>query len=173
MVAATQAIAGVSSSSEAEIEAVYPSIAANALGQVIGVIMGGVSAALPILILRLPAMIIVGAVMIPLGLLAYACQKLFGTCYVVTNRGIHQRKVFGYAIVDSVTLTDIDNIDIVTQGGYEFHRVGDVVLQNASGAAIMTIAAIQYPERLRQIILDARAARMANDESLAHIRGRG
>lgn len=173
MVAATQAIAGVSSSSEAEIEAVYPSIAANILGQIIGVIMGGVSAALPILILRLPAMIIVGAAMIPFGLLSYACQKLFGSCFVVTNRGVHQRRVFGYGLVDSVALTDIQGIDIQTQGGYEFHRVGDVVLQNASGAPIMTIFAIQHPERLRQIILDARAARLASDESLAHIRGRG
>ena len=46
-------------------------------------------------------------------------------------------------------------------------------LLNAKGDVLMQIAGITRPERFRQVILDAREARIRNDHSLEVIRSRG
>lgn len=170
--AIAQPIAGVSSSRETEIEAIYPSIAVGVLGGVIGSIMEPV-ASIPVLVLRLPLYVIVGAAMAPLALLGYFLSKAAGSCYVLTNRSVQQRTILGGAMTQQTALNEIHSIEIDThQSGYQFHNVGDLHLQNAQGTTLMTLKAIPNPERLSQILIDAREARMRSDQSLATIQAR-
>lgn len=176
-----QPIAGVSANRESEIEAVYPAIAGGVLGQIIGLIMGGISTAfpskrgvlgVPLVVLRLVLFLTVGSVLAPFALLAYAITKLFGHYYVVTNRSVQRRAMIGGAMSQQITLAEISDIEIATSPAYEFHRVGDLNLLNAQGGLLMTISAIPYPQRLKQILIDAREARLLSDASLAKIEAR-
>lgn len=169
--ATAQAIAGVSPSRESEIEAVYPSVAATFLGQIVGVILGAVNA-IPIHVVRMLGMLVVGAALAPIGLLAYTLMKLFGRYYLITNRSIQARNMIGGRLLQQVSLSEVADAEIAGGTGYAFHRVGDVILYSAQGDRLMTIAAIPYPDRLRHVILDARNARIRSDESLNVIRGR-
>ena len=171
--AVIQPIAGVSANKEMEIEAVYPSVASGLLGSIIGGLMGGVAAILPITPFRQIGLLIVGSFLAPFALLAYAINKLFGSYYVVTNRSVQCRKIIGGAMTKQVNLAEIDEIEIETGISGKFHRVGDLNLLNAQGGLLMTIGAIPYPERLRQILFDARQARLLSDASFAQIESRG
>ncbi|WP_437228200.1 hypothetical protein SH661x_000776 [Planctomicrobium sp. SH661] len=170
-VAIAQPIAGVSANRETEIEVIYPSVAAGVLGRFIGGVMG-LAEAVPLLPLRLIAYIVLGTAMVPFAILAYALTKLLGNCYVLTNRSIYSRSIIGGRKGRQVPLGEIGDIEITSAGGYHFHRVGDLNLQNSAGNLLMTIPAITYPDRLKQIILDAQAARMLSDESFARIQSR-
>ena len=176
-----QPIAGVSANREAEIEAVYPSVAAGVLGWAIGVVLGGISDAIPtqrgilgvpIVAVRLLLLLIVGSLAAPFALLAYILSKLFGHYYIVTNRSIQRKGMIGGALHRQVALAEIASIEIATGSGYRFHRVGDLNLLNSQGAVLMTVQAIPYPQRLKQIILDAREARILSDASLSRIDAR-
>jgi len=171
-VALAQPITGVSANREAEIEVIYPSVAAGALGRLIGVIMG-IANAVPITFLRLLTAVILGIPMSLLGVVAYAMAKVFGNCYVLTNRSVSSRSILGGRTQKSVALSDIARIEInLLESGYAFHRVGDILLENAQGQVLLSLTAVSYPYRVRQIILDAQSARMLNDESLAQIQRR-
>jgi len=167
-----QPIAGVPANRETEIEVVYPSIASGALGRFIGMFMG-MASHVPTLPLRLLAYVALGLPMAGLAVLAYALNKISGTCYVLTTQSITPRPIVGGRPGKAVPLSEIAEIEITSSGsGYEYHRVGDLVLQNAQGATLLTIPAIAFPQRLKQIILDTQNARLLSDESLAVIRGR-
>jgi hypothetical protein len=177
--AIAQPIAGVSANRETEIEVIYPSVAGGFLGGIIGNVMG-IAAAIPsgkgiagtvLLAARLTLYVALGAVCVPLVLLAYP-MKAFGYSYVVTNRSVQQRSFLGGSMSNQVALGDIVDIEITTESGYEFHRVRDLNLQNSQGATLMTIAAIPYPERLCQVIFDAREARVQSDDAFAAIQAR-
>lgn len=178
--AVVQPIAGVSANRETEIEAIYPSIAGGVLGGLIGSIMGvvgsfpaGIGPLKPVFLgVKLILSVAVGAALLPLSLLAYALHKLTGSYYSLTNRSIQERSIIGGAMSKQVALSDIQNIEIESFGGYEFYNVGDVVLQNAQGASLMTIKAVPYPERVSQIVIDAREARLRSDASLELIQAR-
>lgn len=171
MTVVSQPIAGVSAKKEAELEAVYPSVAAGQLGRGIGMVME-LAEQVPTLPLRLIAYLVLGAAMSPFGVLAYALSKLTGGYYLLTNRSIQSRSILGGQLRSSVPLADIAHIEIQQQSGYAFHRVGDLVLIGASGQELLRIAAIPYPERLKHGIQEARTARLLSDESLAHIDSR-
>jgi hypothetical protein len=166
-----QPIAGVPAGREIEIEVVYPSVASSPLGRFVGVVMG-LASGVPTTLLRVVFSVLLGLLMLPLGLLAYALQKLMGNCYVLTNRSIYSRSIIWGGMGPRIPLADIAQIQIVGGSGYEFHRVGDLHLENAQGTVLLQIPAIQYPFRLKQVILDARAARIESDESLARIQSR-
>jgi len=171
-VVAAQPIAGVSANREAEIEIFYPSVAAGKLGQLIGQVMG-LANLVPTTPLRLFASVILGIPMSLLAVLAYALNKLFGRCYLLTNRSVSVKPVLGSHLSQTVTLGDIAQIEISTsRSGYHFHRVGDVNLENAQGNILLTIRAVTYPQRVKQVILETQAARLLNDESLAVIQKR-
>lgn len=170
-VAVAQPIAGVSANREAEIETIYSSVAAGSLGQIIGMVMG-IAAAVPTVPLRLIAYVLLGIPMSVLGVLAYGLAKLFGKCFVLTNRSIRASSIVGGKSGRPVPLGDIAHIAIATKSGYAFHRVGDVVLENAQGQTLLVLPAITFPERVKNLILDTQTARQLSDESLAHIQAR-
>ena len=176
-----QPIAGVSANRETDIEVVYPSIAGEFIGSIIGSLMGIVAAfpsgegiMKPVLLgIKLSLYIALGAILLQLGLLGYIVHKLLGKCYTLTNRSIQERGILGGAMSQQLALSEIQNIEITTAGGYEFYNAGDLNLQNAQGSTLMTLKAIPYPERLSQILIDAREARLQSDASLAQIQSRG
>lgn len=168
---ATQPIAGVSANKETTIETVFPGVAATGIGRIIGSILGGV-AKVPLLPLRLLMFIAVGGILLPFGLLSYLLLKAFGDCYEITNRSVRQRKVIGGNLIKEVPLVDAADVQVVVQESYQFHRVGDVQLLSSRGDVLMTIPAIQFPQRLQHVLLDAREARLRSDESLKHIQER-
>jgi len=171
-VVAAQPIAGVSANREAEIEIFYPSVAAGKLGQLIGEVMG-LANLVPTTPLRLLASIILGIPMSLLAVLAYALNKLFGRCYLLTNRSVSIKSILGSRLSQTIALRDIAQIETSTSGsGYRFHRAGDVSLENAQGNILLTIRAVTSPQRVKQVILEAQAARLLNDESLSVIQNR-
>lgn len=175
-----QPIAGVSANRETEIEAIYPSIAGGAIGGLIGSIMTipaslphGSGITMPLFLgIKLAVYIAIGGALIPLGIAGYALHKLTGRYYVLTNRSIQERGIIGGAMSNQLALTEIQNIEISIPASYSFYDAGNVLLQNAQGKTLMTLKAIQRPERLSQILIDAREARVRSDESLANIQGR-
>jgi hypothetical protein len=170
-VGVTQAIAGVSANRETRIEAVYPSVASTALGRLIGLLMGGVGA-IPVTVVRLVGSVLIGSLLFPLGMLIYLLLKVLGSCWIVTNRSVQQRKVIGGGLVAEVALGDIGDFAVTQRTGYRFFRVGDLHLLDAQGDRLMTLSGIQYPDRVRHVIMDARDARLRSDESLQLIQAR-
>lgn len=164
-----QAIAGVSAGVDREIETIYPSVAATSVGRLIGAIcdsiplrIGGVK--LSAILFALP--------LAPLALLPYGWLKVFGQRYVLTNRSIRVVSALGTRLFREVPLSEIDNIAIDVRGGQAFYHAGDLVLLKANGDAIATLEGVTRPDRLRQIILDSREARLQSDSSLATINAR-
>jgi hypothetical protein len=167
---ATQPICGVSSNSETEIRSRYPSIAASALGRLIGSLCESIPAKiwgvkLSYLIFALP--------LAPLGTLTYVLQKLFGVKYTLTNRSVQVWSVIGVRQHRGVALTDIADIELSVQPGQEFYNAGDLTLVDAKGDVLLKISGIQRPDIFRENILKARQARTATQESLAAIAARG
>jgi hypothetical protein len=171
MVAATapQPISGVSAGREAVIEDLYPSIAAAGLGQFLGRLMNCIPGSVNGIRL---SQVIFAPLVAPLALAGYAKFKISGPVYLLTNRSVQVRSALGRNLVQTVALADIDNIAIRVSPGQEFYKAGDLQLLNASGDVLLTLGGIPHPERFRQIILDAREARVRSDRSLDVIRSR-
>lgn len=165
-----QPIAGVSASRETLIETVYPSVAANGLGRILGVLMDCIP--LSILGVKL-SHVIFAPIAAPIGAALYLLQKAFGNRYELTNRSVIVRTSLGGQMVKQVPLTDIESIEIEVHGGYSFHNAGDVVLYNGRGDKLLVVPGITWPRRFRQIVLDARHARTESDSSLKQIESRG
>lgn len=169
--AAPSPIAGVSPARETVLENVFPSVASHGLGRWIGSVMGQVGGLSP-LPFRLLALVIVGAILAPLGALLYFVVKVTGTSFLVTNRSVQERSVLWGNLVTQVALTEIQGVEINTQEGYAFHRVGDVRLLGANGQTLLVIPAIQFPERLARVILEVRDAQLRSSEALRQIQSR-
>jgi len=169
MSVARQAITGVSSSSETQIRCRYPSAAATALGRLVGQICESVpvriwGVKLSYLLFALP--------LAPVGLLVYALQKIGGERYVLTNRSVQRWAAFGARQIQSVSLNSISGIDVRQLPGQEFFRAADVVLLNAKGDPLMTLAGVPQADILRRTILESRDARTLTEQSMATIAAR-
>src|SRR5262245_34945197 len=163
-------ISGVSAGREAVIEDLFPSIAASGLGRFLGQLMDSIP--LSINGIRL-SQVLFAPVVAPLALIGYLKFKVTDPVYIVTNRSVQMRKALSRNLIQTVPLSDIDNIAIRVLPGQQFYQAGDLQLLNARGDVLMTLAGIPRPERFRQVILDARAARVTSDRSLEVIRARG
>lgn len=172
MVAATvpQPISGVSAGRETIIEDVFPSIAASGLGRFLGQLMN----CMPLSLngIRL-SQVLFAPIAAPLGLIGYLKFKVTDSVYVLTNRSVLKRAALGQRLLQSVPLSEIDNIEIRVSPGQEFYQAGDLLLLNAAGDTLMHLPGVPRPERFRQVILDAREARIRSDRSLDVIRARG
>ena len=164
-------IAGVAPQGETQVEYVFPGVACNGLGRLIGTAMGAAGSSGPAPLNILP-LLIVGGILWPLGLVLYAWVKIFGSKYVVTNRSVQQFPVLGSALQKRVNHSDVANVRVAVQDGYEFHRVGDVQLLGANGDVLFSIPAVQYPDRLARLILELRDAQSYAAASLKQIQAR-
>lgn len=168
--AAPQAISGVSAGKEAVIEEVYPSLAASGLGQFIGRLMDSIPVSIGGIKL---SQLLFGPLLAPFALLGYLKFKAFDPVYVLTNRAVKQRSPLGPRMYGEVSLADIADIAVRVRPGQEFYQAGDLELYSGKDELLMTLAGVPRPQRFRQIILDARAARLNSDASLNVIRARG
>lgn len=164
-----QAIAGVSAGLDREIETVYPSIASTGIGRAIGAIcdsvplrVGGIK--LSALLFALP--------LAPVAVVPYALLKLFGRRYVLTNRVLRITSALGGRLYREIGLGEFENIGIEFHTGQQFYHAGDLVLLKANGDAVATLPGVPRPERFRQILLDARDARLSCDAALATMTAR-
>jgi hypothetical protein len=168
--AAPQPISGVSAGKEAVIEDVYPSLAASGLGQVLGRLMN----CIPLTVngVRL-SQLIFAPVVAPLALIGYLKFKVMDPIYILTNRAVKTRAPLGSRLYAQVSLNDIADIAVRVRPGQEFYQAGDLELYNNRDELLLALPGVPRPERFRQIILDAQAARIRSDASLGVIRARG
>ena len=167
---APQPISGVSAGRETVIEDVFPSISASGLGRILGQLMD----AIPLSVNGIKiSQLLFGPLVAPLALVGYLQFKVTGPVYVLTNRSVKTVSALARNLVQTVALSEIDNIEIRELPGQAFYQAGDLLLLNARGDALMTLAGIPRPARFRQVILDARDARVRSDHSLGVIRSRG
>lgn len=164
-----QAIFGVSAGYESTIETVYPSIAASAIGRLIGTICDSI----PVRIAGIKlSYLLFGPLVAPFAMFGYLIFKGFNRRYVVTNRSVKVLSAIGDQLQGEVGLGEIGDIIIRVRGGQEFYHAGDLVLLKPNGDELLTLPGVSRPERLRQVILDARDARLLSDASLATINAR-
>ncbi|REJ89649.1 MAG: hypothetical protein DWQ34_19205 [Planctomycetota bacterium] len=165
-----QAIAGVSAGKEAIIETVYPSIAKSGLGRMIGSLCDSIDA--KVNGVKISALLF-GLPLAPLGVLGYFKFKIFDPKYVLTNRSVQVRAAIGNRLLQRVDLVDIDNIAVTVQSGQAFYHAGDLDLINDREEVLLTLPGVPRPKRFRQVILDARDARVRSDRALGTIEARG
>lgn len=165
----TTAIIGVHATEESEIRSKYPSIAATDLGRLLGRLYESIPTRIwgikiSNLIFVLPTA--------PIGVMLYTLMKLFGQRYVLTNRSIQRWKVIGARMFQSVTLTDVVDIEYVQQSGQAYYHAGDLLLKNAKGDTLMRVNGVKDAEIFQQIIEKIRDARVATEEALEVIEAR-
>ncbi len=163
------AISGVSAEAEALIMTVYPSIAATALGRLIGSCLeslplkiGGVK--LSHLLFFAPA----AAIAAPL----YGFLKLFGETYVLTNRGVQKRSSLGNRLISQVPLTSIEDVVVREEPGQAFYPAADIYLMDKSGTGLAVLAGVPRADVFRQTIVEARDAHKQVAAALKTIKAR-
>ncbi|MBI3865848.1 MAG: hypothetical protein HY290_28575 [Planctomycetia bacterium] len=163
------AISGVSAGKQALIMAVYPSIAATGIGKSLGRLYDwfpqkvfGIK--LSHLLFPLPTAIIAVQVFFHL--------KLFGEVYALTNRTMQIRKSIGNRLLREVSLTDVDQIVIRQEPGQEFYPAADIYLLNKAGQTLMSLPGVLRADVFRQLMLEARSARIQVEASLSTINAR-
>ena len=164
-----QPINGVSAGAETLLEATYPSIAATGLGRCLGSVMD----LIPVSIggVRLSHLLF-GPVVAPVALLWYLLTKVTGDRYEVTNRSVRVRSILGGRLQRQVAFSDFAAIEVQRQPGQAFYHAGDLLLVDAKGQPVLTLAGVSRPERFRSVIQKARQARLLSDASLRTIEAR-
>jgi hypothetical protein len=170
MTTKTTAIAGVSSSDEVEIRTKYPSIGPTPIGRILSFIYD----LIPVRIygFRLSCLLF-GLPTAPLAVAGYVFAKIAGERWVLTNRSIQRWSSLGKRMLQSVSLTDIDEIAIEYEPGENFFRCANLHLQGAGGKTLMVLRGVNYPEVFRETLLKSRESRTQVEESLAIIQARG
>jgi hypothetical protein len=164
-----QPIAGVSPSQERVVEVVYQTVAAAAIGRLIGSIMDSI----PIRVggVKLSNLIF-GLPLAPFGLVGYLLLKVVGRKFILTNRSIGIATPLVGRVLKQVPLKDVAEVEIDVRSGQEFHHSGDLVLLNAKGDLLARLEGVSRPDRFRRLIVDTRDARLRSEESLAVINKR-
>ncbi|MEZ6068018.1 MAG: PH domain-containing protein [Planctomycetaceae bacterium] len=165
----SQPIPGVRSSGEALLESQSASIAASPIGRAIG----GLCELIPIKIggIKL-SYLLFGPVVIPFALAGWAINLVTGNKYVLTNRHVQIRRLWGGAMSRQLPLAEIADVVIHVQPGQEFYYAGDLHLVNAKGESLLSLPGVVRPDRLRHAILEARDSRLQNDAALKVIQAR-
>lgn len=163
------AISGVSASSEALIQTVYPSIAATGLGKLLGTLYE----CLPVkfgdlklsnLLFPLPTAPVAAGLFFHL--------KAFGQVYSLTNRSVRLKAALGPRLFQRVPLEEITDVVVNQQPGQVFYHAADLQLKGAKGEVLAVLAGVPRADVFRQSILEARDARVKTAASLATIDAR-
>lgn len=164
------AISGVSASSEALIQTIYPSIAATGIGKVLGMLydclpipIGGIK--LSHLLFPLPTA--------PLAAGVFFLQKAAGKVYQLTNRSVKIKSAIGPKLFQKIPLNDIAEVVVDQQAGQAFYPAADLKLVGKKGETLAVLAGVSRADVFRQSILEARDARVQVEASLATIQARG
>ncbi len=155
---------------ETLIMVVYPSIAADAPGRLIGMAMYSIPFPFS-KNLKLSALLF-GLPLAPLGLALYALQKMFGQRYVLTNRSVQIWSAIGQRLIGEVPLSQIAGIEVHEHAGQEFYHAADLQMLDVGGNVMLTLAGVPRAEVFRQTILKARDARNQVEAALTTIGSR-
>ena len=164
------AISGVSSSTETQIQTIFPSIGGTSIGKLMGMLYDSIP--IPIGSLKLSHLIF-PLPTAPLAVLVFFYLKIFGEAYVLTNRSMRRRSALGNRLIQKVLLNDIEQVVVDQKPGQAFYPAGDILLLGKKGETLMTLAGVSRPDVFRQSILEARDARRYTEASLATISARG
>jgi hypothetical protein len=172
-----QPISGVSAGVEAEIMTVYPSIAATIMGRRVGRVAQAIplktsGVSWPRLLVALPLWIIAVPILLPLALVLYLLQKVFGRRYVLTNRSLQVRQAVGIRTFQHVPLADVKEVALEELPGQAFMKAADLVVLSADGKRLARLEGVPRPVVFRQTILEARDARRQVEASLKTIEAR-
>ena len=163
------AIAGVSPHKEAVLMTLWPSIAATALGRMIGSLCG----CIPLKINGIPiSALIFGLPVAPLAALLYLGGKVAGEKYKLTRNSIQKWAASGEKMLKSVPLTDIAEIRVTQRSGQNFHKAADIILIGADGGILLKMEGMAYPESVRHNIDETRDAALQTASSLETIKKR-
>jgi hypothetical protein len=164
------AIAGVSSSAEIEIRRKYPSIGGKSIGQFLGSIYESIPAKICGVKLSYLLFVLPSA---PFAILGYVVEKLTGEKWILTNRSIQRWASMGARQIQSLSLTEIDEIAIEITPGMVFYKCGNLHLQDAKGKTLMELKGVNNPEIFRETLLKSRESRTQVEAALATIEARG
>ncbi|HTI51846.1 MAG TPA: PH domain-containing protein [Planctomycetaceae bacterium] len=161
------AISGVSTGkSSALIMTVYPSIAGNAYGQLLGQLMECIPARIGGIRL---SNLLFGPVAALLAVPEFFRLKVHGVVYTLTNRSVQVRTSRGNRLVREVPLADIAQVSIRQLSGQQFYPAAEIDLFNKAGDLLLTLSGIPRADVFRQTILEARSARNQVESSLTTI----
>jgi hypothetical protein len=164
------AIAGVSASGEVEIRRKYPSIGGTAIGQFLGSLYECIPAKICYVKISHLLFVLPSA---PFAVLGYVMEKLTGEKWILTNRSIQRWASLGSRQIQSLALSEIDEIAIETTPGMAFYRCGTLHLQDAKGKTLMQLKGVNHPEIFRETLLKSRESRTQVEAALATIEARG
>lgn len=164
-----QAITGVSAGHDQLLRTVYPSISSAWLGRLIGQLMESIPFGIGNIKL---SYLIAPIVCLPLGLMGYFMEKLFGERYLLSSRAIRRWTFIGQRMLQEVQLADIEDIAVEVQPGQEFYKAGDLVIIGKGGNTLMRLPGVPRPDIFRETILKAQKARLQVEDSLTRIRAR-
>ncbi len=162
------AIAGVSSG-QTLIMAVYPSIAAAAMGK----LLGRLYESIPVRIFGVKfSHLLFCLPTAGLALGGYFILKIFGEVYALTNRTLQLRRSLGNQLIREIKLADINQVVVRQEPGQEFYPAADIYLLNKAGETMMTLPGVPRADVFRQTIIEACAALNQVAASLATINAR-
>lgn len=165
----SQPISGVPAGTESLLETVCPSIAASPLGR----LWGRLCDSIPLKLCGVKlSHLLFGPLVAPFALLQYFAFKVSGDRYEVTNRFVRVRQLLTGRLRKQASLADIADVLVDVRPGQAFYHAGDLHLVNAKGESLLVLPGVSRPERLRQVILKARMARLQNDAALQTIQSR-
>ncbi|MCA9062189.1 MAG: PH domain-containing protein [Planctomycetaceae bacterium] len=164
-----QAIAGVSASSEARIMTEFPSVGATAIGR----LMGQLLRSIPVRISGIPlSTLLFGLPLAPLGALVFLLMKALGSRYVLTNRSVQIWSALGDQRRQSVSLSEIADVQLEQTSGQDFYRASDIRLKAANGQTLMLLSGISDAGSFATAIRRAVKARNLVQQSLQTIAAR-
>ncbi len=166
---------------ETLIMSVYPSISADGPGRLIGRTFSLFP--LPFVNHNSLGASLVGLVLLPItigvytlgalaGLGGYVASKVIGDRYVLTNRALQIWSSLGQRLKGEVTLEQIAEVEVHQKKGQAFYHAADVIILDAGGNPILTLAGVPRAEVFRQTIIKARDARIQVSAALAVIGAR-
>lgn len=165
---AVQAIAGVSSTTEARIMTEFPSVAASSAGRLIGQLMGSI----PVRVCGIPvSYLLFGPLVAPLGALLFFA-RLLGSRYILTNRSMQIWSSLGSQRTASVDLSEVDAVVIDELPGQHFYRAADIRLKSAGGQTLLRLSGVADAAAFCNVIQRAVQARRMVQSSLAVINAR-
>jgi len=164
----TQAIAGVSSTTEAVIMTEYPSVGSLGPAKMLGKLYESMPSPL-----GLPKISYLFALATaPVGILFYFFLKALGRKYVLTNREVQVWSARGRQKQKGVGLLDYDHAELIQDPGQVYYNAADIRFIGRNGQTLLTFPGVKDAEAFLNAIENARQARRQVQESLSRIEAR-
>ena len=133
----------------------YQSIAATAVGRLLGRVMN----CLPLRVGRIRlSHVLMAPVVTPLAVLVYLVHKLTGRRFDVTATDVRELPMIGSEPVRTLPLTHVAAADVRVRGGQAFFNAGDVVLSATGEETPFILNGVSRPDRVCESLNAAASA---------------